>query len=97
MSFLTLYEIYYTAFRYHSKGAADFLLRTTLQLGLDIDYNNSLDEIISAGIVRGAFRISAVGAWIASLALRKRATLVHKDPAFEALADHVDLLALLYE
>ena len=95
ISFLTLYEIYYTTFRNHSKSAADFLLKTTMQLGLEVNYENELDEVISAGIIRGLLPISPVGAWIASLAYRKRATLVHKDPEFEALKDHIDLLSLL--
>ncbi|MBA7598533.1 MAG: PIN domain-containing protein [Calditrichaeota bacterium] len=94
ISFLTLYEIYTATFRNHSKQAADFLLRATLQLGLDIDYDNALDEVISAGIVCGDFQVSPIGAWIASLAIRKRAALVHKDPEFEALKDHLDLLYL---
>lgn len=94
ISYLTLYEIYTTTFRNHSKTAADFLLKATLQLGLDIDYDNALDEITAAGVVRGAFPISAMGAWIASLAFRKGAALVHKDPAFESLKGHIDLLSL---
>ena len=97
ISFLTLYEIYYTTFRNHSKNAADFLLRTTMQLGLEVNYENELDEAISAGTIRGVFPVSTVGAWVASLAYRRQATLVHKDPAFEALADHIDLLTIPYE
>ena len=97
ISYLTLYEIYTTAFRNHSRQAADFLLKATLQLGLDVSYANALDEVISAGIVRGAFPVSPIGAWVASLAFREQATLVHKDPAFEALRDHIELLSLPYE
>ncbi len=65
-----------------------------MQLGLEVNYENELDEIISAGIVRGAFPISAMGGWIAALAYRRQATLVHKDPEFEELKDHIDLLDL---
>ncbi|MFB0516857.1 MAG: hypothetical protein ACETWG_09690 [Candidatus Neomarinimicrobiota bacterium] len=94
LSFLTLYELYTATFRNHSKQAADFLLRATLQLGFEVRYDNTLDEVISAGVISGAFPISPMGAWIASLAFRRQATLVHKDPAFEALADHIELLSL---
>ncbi len=65
-----------------------------MQLGLEVNYENELDEAISAGIIRGLLPVSPVGAWVASLAYRKRATLVHKDPEFESLKDHLDLLSL---
>ncbi len=96
ISFLTLYEIYYVNFRRRSKGVAELLLRSTLQLGFDIVYDNSLNDIISAGAVKGTFRMSAVDAWIASLAIREQAILVHKDPEFELLGDQLQLLNLPY-
>ena len=97
ISFLTLYEIYYTTLRTHTRSAADRLLRATLQLGFEVDYGNNLHELISAGMFKGTFAISAVDAWIAALALRERATLVHKDPEFEALKDHIDQITLQYK
>jgi len=65
-----------------------------MQLGLEVNYENELDEAISAGTIRGVFPVSTVGAWVASLAYSRQATLVHKDPAFEALKGHIDLLSL---
>ena len=97
ISYLTLYECYYLHYQRRSKSVADLLLRSTLQLGFEVSYSNDLNEIISAGSLKGAFRLSAIDAWIAALAIRKRATLVHKDPEFEALKDYVDLLALPYK
>ncbi len=76
ISFLTLYEVYYVNYRQRSKSVADFLVKSTLQLGFDIDKTNDLQEIISAGAIKGNFPLSAVDAWVAALAYRRRATLV---------------------
>ena len=96
ISFLTPYEIYYTALRDHSKRIADFFLRSTIQFGFEIDYENDMNEIVFSGIIKGNFPVSAVNAWIASLAIRKNAVLVHKDPEFESLKDQIELLSLPY-
>lgn len=97
LSFLSLFEIYYTTFRSRSEEEANERLRITLGLGFDIDYQNNLDSIKSAGGIKAEFRMSVADAWIAALALRERATLIHKDPEFEVLKDHIDLLTLPYK
>lgn len=96
ISFLTPYEIYYTAFRDFSKRTADRFLRSTIQVGFEIDYENDINEIVSSGLIKGSFPLSAVDAWIASLAIRRNAIFVHKDPEFDALKDQINLLSLLY-
>jgi predicted nucleic acid-binding protein len=96
ISFLIPFEIFYTTLRKHSRHTADLFLRTTLQFGFEIDYANSMDEIIAAGLLKGKFRLSAVDAWIAAPAVRRQAILVHRDPEFESLKDYLNLLSLPY-
>lgn len=96
ISFLSLYELHYITVRSRSLTLADMLLRATLQLDLDVDYSNSLADISAAGALKGKYPLSAVDAWIAALAQRHRAVLVHKDPEFELLGDQLQLLTLPY-
>ena len=44
--------------------------------------------------LKAGFSISVVDAWIAAAAMRQRAILVHKDPAFETLAIEQEWLPL---
>ncbi len=96
ISFLTLYELHYTTVRTRSQPLADMLLRVTMQLDLEVDYSNSLAQISAAGALKGKYPLSAVDAWIAALAQKHRAVLVHKDPEFEPLGDQLPLLTLPY-
>lgn len=96
ISFLSLYELHYITVRSRSLSMADMLLRATLQLDLEVDYSNSLEEISAAGALKGKYPLSAIDAWIAALAQKHRAVLVHKDPEFEMLGDQLPLLTLPY-
>lgn len=96
ISFLTLYELHYITVRTRSQPLADMLLRATLQLDLEVDYSNNLEEISAAGTLKGKYPLSAVDAWIAALAQKHRAVLVHKDPEFDLLGDQLQLLTLPY-
>ncbi len=96
VSFLTLFELHYITVRTRSQPLADMLLRATMQLDLEVDYSNSLAQISAAGALKGKYPLSAVDAWIAALAQKQRAVLVHKDPQFELLGDHLQLLTLPY-
>ena len=96
ISFLTLYELHYITVRTRSQLMAGMLLRATLQLEIEVDYSNSLAEISAAGALKGKYPLSAVDAWIAALAQKRGAVLVHKDPEFELLDDQLALLTLPY-
>lgn len=96
ISFLSLFELHYITVRTRSQSLADMLLRATLQLDLEVDYSNSLAQISAAGALKGKYPLSAVDAWIAALAQKHRAVLVHKDLEFDLLGNHLQLLTLPY-
>lgn len=49
------------------------------------------------GDLKSAYRLSFADAWIAALALRQKAVLVHKDPEFEPLSQSLALQTLPYK
>lgn len=57
------------------------------------------DEVVllQAANLKAHYRLSLADALIAAVAKLHHATLVHKDPEFEALAQHVLLLTLPYK
>ncbi|MBI2944326.1 MAG: PIN domain-containing protein [Candidatus Wallbacteria bacterium] len=96
VSFITLTEIYHRVWVDEGERAAKkiYLELQTLPIArIDVD-----DDLIrGAARVRAQVALSLPDAWIIATAERYGATLVHKDPHFEAAADLVHLISLPYE
>ncbi len=95
--FPVLLEIYYISLQEKSEPVAD--KRYALVRYLAVTEIWSVDEptLLTAARLKAGFRVSFADALIAAFAVRHQATLVHKDPEFEALADHVRQEPLPYK
>jgi len=96
LSFMTFMECRYRLWKDYGKSAADELSRSLSQLPVTrVDVDDAL--LMTAAELKARFRISVADSWIIATAITRNATLVHKDPEFEAVADHVALKALPYK
>jgi len=95
--FPVLLEVYYISLQEKSEPVADE--RYALVRHLPVTEIWSVDEptLLTAARLKARFRVSFADALIAAFAARQQATLVHKDPEFEALADHVQQEPLPYK
>jgi len=93
VSLMTVYELLYitTLERDEAEG-----LRRVLELrSLPVEESSLGGEVaIRAANLKARFRISVADSWIAATAIEEKATLVHKDPEYLALADLVALETL---
>jgi predicted nucleic acid-binding protein len=55
------------------------------------------DLSLAAGEMKASKRLSFADCWVAAVAKRKDATLVHKDPEFEQLSGEIKMLGLPYK
>ena len=94
-SFASWMEIYYINLHEQGREYAESLIAKLKRLPL---VRVESDEITgqTAGNLKSAHRLSFADAWIAALAVRQNAVLVHKDPEFEPLSQSIALLALPY-
>ncbi|MCH8068096.1 MAG: PIN domain-containing protein [Candidatus Marinimicrobia bacterium] len=97
VSFITNYEVHYKFLRNFGESSADNVLKLLLSQRWITDYDVDLAMIKVASSFKAQYRISVADSWIAALAFNRHATLVHKDPEFEALKDQIDLLSLPYK
>lgn len=96
LSFMTFAECRYRVWKDQGRGAADELFRSLSLLPVTrIDVDDTL--ILAASELKAQYRISMADSWIIATAITKSATLVHKDPEFDALSDRVSLKALPYK
>jgi predicted nucleic acid-binding protein len=95
--FPVLLETYYVSLQEQSEAVADE--RYALLRHLSVKEIWSVDEptLLTAARLKARFRVSFADALIAAFVLRSDATLVHKDPGFEVLADHVRQELLPYK
>jgi len=83
--FLTLMEVLYRVWR--DEGEAAGRLAYEQCLALPIGWvHESAELLLRAAEVKATHALSLADAWIAAAALNARATLVHKDPEFTAVA-----------
>lgn len=96
ISFITLTEIYYIVWQ--EKGE-DFAREAVVLLkSLPVEFVESSERLnLSAGRIKANHKLSLADAFVAAAALDRSATLVHKDPEFEALAGFITLMALPYK
>ncbi|UCD83257.1 MAG: PIN domain-containing protein [Deltaproteobacteria bacterium] len=95
VSFISFMELYYIIWE---RGSEELAKITYLELKnlpvKQIDFDKRL--LLKAGEFKAKYKFSMADAWIAASAFVTEATLIHKDPDFEAIKDVVKLLALPY-
>lgn len=96
ISFMTFMECRYRIWKDRGRDAADELFRSlSLLPATRVDVDDTL--IMIASELKAQHKISAADSWIIATAITRKATLVHKDPEFEALSDKVTLKTLPYK
>jgi predicted nucleic acid-binding protein len=90
-SFVTLTELEYIRTQEHgAQQAAELLAFARSQ---PVTWHHSDDALCSAAAkLKAAYKVSFADSFVAALAQRLNATLVHKDPEFEALKGVIKLL-----
>ena len=93
ISFMTFMECRYRVWKDHGRSAADELFRSLSLLPVTrVDVDDTL--IMTASELKAQHKISVADSWIIATAITRNATLVHKDPEFEALSDKVTMKTL---
>jgi len=96
LSFMTFMECRYRLWKDQGKSAADELFRSLSLLPVTrVDVDDAL--LMTASELKAQYKISVADSWIIATAITLNATLVHKDPEFDALADRVAMKALPYK
>ncbi len=96
ISFMTFMECRYRVWKDHGQDAADELYRALSLLPVArVDVDDTL--IMAASELKARYPISNADSWIIATAITRKATLVHKDPEFEALSDRVAMKTLPYK
>jgi predicted nucleic acid-binding protein len=97
LSFVTLMELEYNALRRGGRDFATDVLTKVQALPLTVSFTNDAPLLHEAALLKANYPLSVADAWIAALALARRATPVHKDPEFEALSGVIAALPLPYK
>ena len=95
LPFMVLLELYYITFRERGAEIADKRYAMIKSLNLDIHWKIDEPTLMLAGRFKAQYKISLADAIIAAFAKANKATLVHKDPEYEALREEVEQLTLL--
>jgi predicted nucleic acid-binding protein len=96
LSFMTFMECRYGVWKDHGQSAADELVRSLKNLPvIRVDVDDAL--IRTASELKAQHKISVADSWIIATAITRNATLVHKDPEFDALADRVAMKTQPYK
>ncbi|MDL1971083.1 MAG: PIN domain-containing protein [Candidatus Desulfofervidaceae bacterium] len=95
--FIVLLEIYYISYREKGEDIAN--KRYALVKSLDAEFIWEIDEpiLLTAGRFKAQYHLSLADAIIAAVAKIRKATLVHKDPEYEALRKEVNQEILPYK
>ena len=92
-----LMEVYYITLQERGQAEADQRYALIKSLPATILWNIDEATLLTAGTLKATYRLSFADAIVAAFAAQHKATLVHKDPEFEPLADQVTLEALPYK
>lgn len=97
LHWVSLLEVYYITLQERDQDEAE--LRYALVKQFPVAFVDVMDEptLLAAGRLKAQHRLSLADALIAASAVLNEATIVHKDPEFEALAAEVSLEALPYK
>jgi len=90
-----LFEVYYITRRTSGEKEADERFVLIKELPVSILWNMEEPDVLSAARIKAQFRVSFADSIIVATALRKEATLVHKDPEYECLSEMIKLRSLL--
>ena len=95
-SFMSYMEVYYITRQ--ERGVEEAQTRIDLMTALPVlRIESSARLSVRAAEIKATRRVSVADAWIAALAGEHEATLVHKDPEFDLVAELVQTLALPYK
>jgi predicted nucleic acid-binding protein len=97
LPWLVLLELHYVTQQEKGQAEADRRYALARQLPAEIPWSVDEPLLLTASRFKAEHRVSLADAIIAAFAHTRDAVLVHKDPEFEALAEHVQLEALPYE
>ena len=97
LPFAVLLEVYYVSRREKGELLAERRYLMMRELGAEIIWGMDEATLLTAGRLKASYRLSLADAVIAACAIRRNATLVHKDPEYEALASEVSLETLPYK
>ncbi len=94
---IVLLEAYYVSYQERGREEADRRYALMKRLPSAVDHGTDEPVLLIAGRLKASRHLSLADAVIAAVALVRGATLVHKDPEYEAVADEVRLEALPYK
>ena len=97
LPYLVLLETYYITLQEQPEDVADKRYALLKQLPATILWEVDEPTLLTAGRFKAYHRLSLADAIIAAFAQRLGASLVHKDPELEALAESVEQEVLLYK
>jgi predicted nucleic acid-binding protein len=92
-----LLELYYMTRQEDGQAEADRRYALASKLKVQVVWRMDEQILLTAGRLKAEHGISFADALIAAFALREGATLVHKDPEYDALVDKVDMERLPYK
>lgn len=95
-SFVTLTEIRYVTIREKDESSADYLIGQVKSWPISWVYPNERQCLLAARY-KAEYRISLADSFVAAAARLLNATLIHKDPEFDALAGEIRLRALPFK
>ena len=96
VSFMSFMEVYYITLQ--ERDAAEARERLRLMSALPVTCVESSPALgLLAGGLKAQRQLSVADAWIAALAQQQGATLIHKDPEYEAVEAEVNVLKLPYK
>jgi ribonuclease VapC len=97
ITWMSLLEVYYIT--QQERGVVEAERRYALLKILPVTFIWNIDEptLLTAARLKVAHRLSLADTIIAACAIQQKATLLHKDPEFDALVGQVGLEALPYK
>jgi predicted nucleic acid-binding protein len=93
---MSLMELYYITLRERGEDDATRLIALVKSWPVVWIYPDE-KILLQAAVLKASYRLSVADALIAAVAKLHHATLVHKDPEFEAIASQVSLLSLPFK
>ena len=84
--FITRMEVLYRVWKDEGEGSGRLAYEQLQSLPIEwVDQTEPL--LLEASRIKALHRLSVADAWIAATALHRQATLLHKDPEFEAITE----------
>jgi len=97
LPWVVLFETHYITRQEREPGEADRRYAFLKQSPCEVVWQVDEPTLLVASRFKATHRLSFADAVIAAIALRRDAVLVHKDPEYKALAEHLKLEALPYK